>query len=288
MGNAPVKKTVHEAVLAFAAQENVDNKANVVLLSETLIDPDGMFDPALPCLIGNVPTSMELRGQCVAYMESFPGTEEKAKNRRGQKALTPIAAGGLENVLQSLFHDSQRLTLTPEEMMKVDSLRCAMMPSIFVVDKRLETSAFELGQLPTVRLCIGGSKTFVVVSGAAVYQYLDSTGKKYDGKQVAGFLRDMTAKDLEAFVAQGHTIWYGKQEAGHGIYMPPGHLFWEQIGDSDFGGAKSVVLLGQKKDGTGKDAEMLLSDVCKVLMQHSSNNLLMTSARDIMAARKGA
>jgi hypothetical protein len=256
-------------------------------LPETHIEPDGMFDPAVPCLIGNIPTSMEIRGQCIAYLESFPGTEEKAKNRRGQKALTPSAAEGLEKVLMSLFHASRRVLLTPEEM-KPDSLRCALIPSIFVVDKKLETSAFELGQLPTLRLCISGSKKLVVVIGAAVHQYMDSLGKKYDAKQITGFLRDITAKDLEAFVAQGHAVWHGRQEAGQGIYLPPGHLFWEQIGDSDFGGAKAVLLLNQKEDGTGKDAESLLSDTCKVLMQHSSTNALTTAARDALSSKKAA
>lgn len=290
------KNTVHDMVLTLKAaagsmaEADAPKCGNVIEIIPKIFEPNGAFDPAVPALVADIATSMELRGQCMAYMEAFPGTEEKAKNRRGQKPLTPSAQEGLDNVLRAFLHANQRVEVPPGGV-KDSALKCALIPSIYVVDKKLETSAFELGQLPTFRACLAGSRSFVVVQGSAVYNYLDSLGRKYDGKAVATFLREISQKDFDGFAGQGHAIWHGRQEAGQAMYVPPGSLFWEQIGDSDFGGAKSVVLLSEKTDpesgqSVGKDSESLLSDVCKCLMQHGSANQLAISARDLLASMK--
>ena len=65
------KKTVHDHVLAAAQKltsmsEEEASKFNISLLEPTILDADGAFDPGTPFLIADVPTSMELRGQCIA------------------------------------------------------------------------------------------------------------------------------------------------------------------------------------------------------------------------------
>ncbi len=129
----------------------------------------------------------------------------------------------------------------------------------------------------------------LLASVVDIYSFFDSLGRKYEAKEVTGFFKNSTSKDLKDFIGRGYPLYYCKQEQGQGVYCPPGFLFWELVGpESDFAGAKAVVFLQSKHDSTGesvtKSAEELLSDVCKVLMAHGTNNPVAVAARDVLSS----
>ena len=63
---------------------------------------------------------------------------------------------------------------------------------------------------------------------------------------------------------------------GQALYTPPGFLFWEKIGQSDYSGIKAIPILDageeENKPNHMWDTEALMSEVSKTLMMHKLNS----------------
>ena len=266
--------------MLVSLHSSLDTGAAANILPVAEINDMDTFNVSVPCILANLDfSSGDVRNQCLSYLEAFPGTEEKAKNRRGQRALTPLSADSMKTTLQNL---SERVMNA--EITKPENLKCAVLPSIFVVEKKLQTSSFELGYLPTIRTCISGKKNIIFTDVLSIYSFFDGQGKKYDSKQIVNFLKEAKQADIEKYVGKGFQLFYHCQEVGQSIYCPPGFLFWEVIADSsDFAGCKAVCFFGPPSDSDGLDSEARMSAVCKCLMAHGTSNTLCVAARDVLA-----
>ena len=169
-------------------------------------------------------TSEELKSEMAHFLKTFDGSAQKLQSGRG---AMKIQSSALDQAIHSQVISvipTVAVMLEPDIPGQHKALKANMAKSLYCYAANSETSSFERGLLPCLRLGLAGTRSVAVARfseiGEFVRQKTGQVSKPWSSNCVKKWLKEAPSREFVECTQKGFPIYWGTIGVGDLLYVP--------------------------------------------------------------------
>ena len=222
--------------------------------------------------------SSHLANACAAFAQKFENDPARADPGRAQRKLPAEATLAMAAIIESIQPNALKGA-------SLDKVKMEVTPATFAVAKQRVTSSAEPGHLSSFRIGYSGTRQVTLACTESVLNFIRSsdqcqgpTQSTVTAQRAYEWLKTATSDGIKAFKSHAgeNSVQYGSVGVGDILYTPAGWFFYEQVGGSDYVGARGAFLISFDMKR--------LDSLCRYFLAVGKPNEILSRALDAIAA----